>query len=60
MQMAVSLLGYVASLVIHLLIAGPTRLLPRLAGEDFIFQWIGLMKNIPCYRATGVTYLPLS
>jgi hypothetical protein len=31
----------------------PTRLLPELAGADFIFQWIGLMY-IPCYFAPGV------
>ncbi len=27
--------------------AGPTRLLPGLAGADLIFQWIGLVEYIP-------------
>ncbi len=31
--------------------AGPTRLLPGLAGADLIFQWIGLMEYIPCFSA---------
>jgi hypothetical protein len=28
--------------------AGPTQLLPGLAGADFIFQWIGMVEYIPC------------
>jgi hypothetical protein len=28
--------------------AGPTRLLPGLAGADWIFQWIGMVEYIPC------------
>jgi hypothetical protein len=27
--------------------AGPTRLLPGLAGADLIFQWIGMGEYIP-------------
>jgi hypothetical protein len=34
--------------------AGPTRLLPGLAGEDLIFQWIGMVEYIPCYSAPAV------
>jgi hypothetical protein len=34
--------------------AGPTRLLPGLAGADSIFQWIGLMEYILCYSALVV------
>jgi hypothetical protein len=33
--------------------AGPTRLLPGLAGGDLIFQWIGMVEYIPCYAALG-------
>ncbi len=29
--------------------AGPTRLLPGLAGADFIYQWKGMVEYIPCY-----------
>ncbi len=29
--------------------AGPTRLLPGLAGTDLIFRWIGIVEYIPCY-----------
>jgi hypothetical protein len=31
--------------------AGSTRLLPEFAGADLMFQWIGMVEYIPCYRA---------
>jgi hypothetical protein len=32
----------------------PVTLLPVLAGEDLIFQWIGLVEYIPYYGAQAV------
>jgi hypothetical protein len=45
-----------ASKVIYILYksAGPTGLLPGLAGEDLTSQWIGMVEYIPCFVAPVV------